>query len=153
VFSATPATPSHYEASIGEFERDRAWPPALWNLVYAHHLNGNDERASEALIRAAPSPDVGAAWRTAFDEDGYAGMVRATLESQISQSGRPCTILPGRASYLFAIIGEPDRMFECLDEGVRLKRPSLLIKVHPIYDPYRDDPRFTALLRRMNLAD
>ncbi len=44
-------------------------------------------------------------------------------------------------------------MFECLNEGVRLKRPAFITKVYPVFAPYRDDPRFTALLQRMNLAD
>ncbi len=80
-------------------------------------------------------------------------MVRATMDYQISQSGRPCTNDPGFASGVFAIIGESDRMFECMGEGIRLKRPAFLAKVWPAFEPYRDDPRFTALLRRMNLAD
>jgi hypothetical protein len=54
---------------------------------------------------------------------------------------------------MLAFVGEADRMFECLEEGVRLKHPAFMIKVWPAFDPYRDDPRFTALLRRMGLEE
>jgi hypothetical protein len=122
-------------------------------LAYAHHLSGDDARAAEIVIQTAPSPEVGAAWRRAFDEDGYAGVVRADLERQVAEGGRPCTNEPSYAAFMLAVVGEADRMFECLDEGVQLKRPNNVIKVWPGFDPYRDDPRFTALLRRMGLEE
>ncbi len=80
-------------------------------------------------------------------------MLRAVVNHQASQSGRPCTNDPLGASHMLAVIGEPDRMFECLNESVELKRPFLFAKVWSAFDPYRDAPRFTALLQRMKLEE
>jgi TolB-like protein/cytochrome c-type biogenesis protein CcmH/NrfG len=144
-----------YEAAIDQYQRavDLAFSDALWPLAYAHHVNGDDGRAAETIIQAAPSLEVAAAWRRAAGEDGYSGMVRAALDYQISQTSRPCTNNPETAAEMLAVIGEPDRMFACLEEGVRLKSPTFGANVYPTFDPYRDDPRFTALLRRMNLVE
>jgi TolB-like protein/tetratricopeptide (TPR) repeat protein len=145
-----------YEAAIGELEQARAlsYPGANALLSYAYHLNGDDERAVEAVIQIVSSPEVGAAYRRAFDEAGYAGMVRASQNRISSRTGRPCTNYPFYASFRFAIIGEPDRMFECWEIAIRLKHEYAGgTREHPPFDRYRDDPRFTALLREMNLAD
>jgi hypothetical protein len=41
-------------------------------------------------------------------------------------------------------------MYECIDVALAERRAlGLYLKAHPNWDPYRDDPRFTALLRRM----
>jgi tetratricopeptide (TPR) repeat protein len=143
-----------YEAAIGELRRVLAFPGAPGNLAYAHPLNGYDERASEVLIEAAPSEEAAAALRRAFDEGGFAGMMRLVLDYQISQSGRPCTNHPDWASVMLAFIGEADRMYECIDEALAAGQVrGLYLKVHPNFDPYRDDPRFTARLRRMGLEE
>jgi adenylate cyclase len=140
------------EAAIEELERavEFGWPPAVPRLAYAYHLSGMPEQALELFVRSAP-PDTAAEFRGAFAGGGYAGLVRSVLNRQISESGQPCTNQPSRAATVFALTGEPDRMFRCLDESVRQRRPVMLIKVSPVFEPYRDDPRFTALLRRMNL--
>jgi len=56
------------------------------------------------------------------------------------------------AALYYAAAGEVDAMFEALD-GAHRQREGLLLNIqsHPFFDPWRADPRFQALLRRMNL--
>jgi hypothetical protein len=56
-------------------------------------------------------------------------------------------------SHLYDLIAERDRMSECLDEAVLQMRPFRTVKRWPAFDPYRDDPRLTALPRRMGLEE
>jgi len=59
----------------------------------------------------------------------------------------------GAASY-YAATGEVDAMFEALDGAHRERDVNLILNIQslPLFDPYRADPRFQALLQRMNLA-
>jgi hypothetical protein len=53
----------------------------------------------------------------------------------------------------YAATGETDAMFAAFDAAYRQRDPMLAAVHHdPVFDPYRADPRFQALLRRMNLA-
>jgi len=53
---------------------------------------------------------------------------------------------------VYAALDEKDQAFEWLDRAYEAREGSLgTLKVHPQFDPLRDDPRFTDLLRRMNL--
>ena len=52
------------------------------------------------------------------------------------------------------LVSEADQMYECIVETLAQRRYfGLYLKVHPDWDPYRDAPRFTALLRRMGLEE
>ena len=50
-----------------------------------------------------------------------------------------------------AHLGEKDEAFKWLEKAFENYGPSYL-KVDPLWDPLRDDPRFQDLLLRMNLA-
>jgi Tfp pilus assembly protein PilF len=57
------------------------------------------------------------------------------------------------ASAYYAAVGEVDAMFDALDGAYRERQPPLLfLPNEPLFDPYRADPRFQAVLQRMNLA-
>jgi len=58
------------------------------------------------------------------------------------------------AAFYYAATGEVDAMFEALEAAYRQRcdRSLIDIKILPFWDPYRADPRFQALLAKMNLA-
>ena len=69
---------------------------------------------------------------------------------------RKLAALHGRtagAAMCYVVTGEVDAMFEALDGAYQQRDPVLcFIQGDEIFDPYRADPRFQALLRKMNLA-
>ncbi len=52
---------------------------------------------------------------------------------------------------IYAHLGEKDEAFEQLEKAFEEGENISNLKVHPEWDPLRDDPRFQDLLRRMNL--
>jgi TolB-like protein len=52
---------------------------------------------------------------------------------------------------IYAQLGDMDRAFAALDRAYEIKDAGLLgLKIDPFLDPLRSDPRFTALLRKLN---
>jgi hypothetical protein len=121
------------------------------DLARAYHHSGNDAEGLEAAVRGLP-PEIEAALRRSYDAGGYEGMVRAVIELTVAQSGRPCTVAPEYGAHLYAVVGEADQMYACIEEALAERSAlGLYLKVRPDWDPYRDDPRSIALLRRMGL--
>ncbi len=58
---------------------------------------------------------------------------------------------PTRFAIIYAQLGEKDEAFEWLEKAFEEGQDMNNLKVHPIWDPLRDDPRFQDLLRRLNL--
>lgn len=90
--------------------------------------------------------------RRAFDEGGWAGMNRALVSAFAAHDQDPCTWNSAYGTQLYAHAGERDAMYRCLDRAIA-RGNSWLIFWSRIWDSYRDDPRFQAILRRVGLAD
>jgi TolB-like protein/class 3 adenylate cyclase/Tfp pilus assembly protein PilF len=149
----------NYPAAIASFERGAELGdlPSLGELPFAYHLNGMDRKARDAWVRIATiryrTPEIERVLGEAFDERGIEGAAEAFLDEAVSRVELSCLAIPWWTARVLALIGDADRMFACLDQTIEEHRLERLAKVHPIYDPYRDDPRFEAYLRRLNLAE
>lgn len=61
-------------------------------------------------------------------------------------------VMPTSFAWLHLGLGEIDDAFECLDRGVdRGDEWSHPLKTYPFLDPLRSDPRYFALLRKLNV--
>ncbi len=82
---------------------------------------------------------------------GQAAEARAVLERLRALAGQRY-VPPTSFAWLHLGLGEIDEAFVWMDKAVdapdRMMSP---IKTYPFFDPIRSDPRFTALLRKMNL--
>src|SRR5262249_34894204 len=55
---------------------------------------------------------------------------------------------------IFAGLGDKDQAFKYLEQACEERSPDLaVLQLQPVWDPLRDDPRFDALLRRIDVAD
>jgi serine/threonine-protein kinase len=105
-------------------------PNILAALGQAHALNGEKDRARELLQQLHE------------------------MSSSASRTGSGTSPVPATCFAILHLgLGENDRALEWLEAGMEQHQMSLsALKVHPVYDPLRHQPRFQALLERLGLA-
>ena len=116
-----------YEEGIAEFNKELAISPgnarALTGLAYSYALAGRRADAQKVL-------------------------------GQLSELMKEKYVSEPHVARIYLALGEKDKAIEWLEKGYKarsIRSPSASIKVDPIFDPLRSDPRFTDLLRRLNL--
>ena len=150
-----------YEAAIEALEYSLDLNPnqpyAAGSLAIAYHQRGMEKEAFEAALRVpfiAANPELQAAVRRGFAEGGWGEMNRAAIAELAAQTGTPCSPNPPVGAFWYAGAGDADKMFQCLDEAIAERGTFLLGGLgNPTWDPYRDDPRFHVMLRRVGLAE
>lgn len=126
---------------------------ALW---YAFHVKAMYEEAlAEAKNHYTALGDgrVVAALERGHTEGGYREAMRRAAVTLAGRS-KQTYVNPVLIAHVYALSGEKDRALDWLEKAYQ-EGASLLVylRVEPLYDPLRDDPRFQDLLRRMNFPE
>jgi TolB-like protein/tetratricopeptide (TPR) repeat protein len=134
----------HYERTIGLHPNNYlGWA----SLAAAHYLTGNIDEGARAdsvsgLLYGLPPALSGTLVRLASDFHGRG--IPGILPPEFDTAGRyPPT---GRAR-VAALVGDTAKALEWLETGVEEGWPDLfVIGVSPLWDPYRENPRFQRLM-------
>jgi hypothetical protein len=78
---------------------------------------------------------------------------RAEAQKVLYDLSKKKYVPPVTMAIIYMGLGEKDKAFQWLEKSYeeRCSGPFDDVKVYPILDPLRSDPRFADLLRRMNL--
>jgi TolB-like protein/class 3 adenylate cyclase/Flp pilus assembly protein TadD len=128
---------------------------ARYWLAYAYDGMGAEEEALETTLDAPLPPEVESALRDAWQVGGMQGLFQSLLELEIARTQERCTDREWVAAAIFAFTEDKERALECLEEGYERGQfaGGVYLKVHPIWDGLRSDPRFVAILKKMGLED
>jgi TolB-like protein len=145
-----------FEESEMQSKKNVDLDPNFWyahlQLFYCYRMKPDHASAVEELAKVQESrgePDAAKLIRESFVGDDWHGFLRKVTEQRSRLKLYPYFI-----AGLYAELGEKDKAFAALDEALETKdQHTLWMKVDPIMDPLRDDPRFGKTLRQAGFPD
>jgi len=134
-----------------ELDPDFFWTHFMLGL--AHLLKGDYDSAIAALERGNVPQYRDGHLGHAYAVSGEREKARKLIEG-LQTGPRAEYLLPYHLAMIHFGLGEKESGFAHLNQACDLRSPQLFwVKVIPQLDGVHDDPRFQAILRRMNLAD
>jgi TolB-like protein len=146
-----------YDEAIWHFQNIIAVEPndpSLYRATYkAYVMKAMYPEAVDALLKSmtlAGAPDeFTAELRRAFEMDGWNGFVRKRLEMAEARPGDWNSELTD----IYQQLGRKDEAILSLKRAVDAHEPAAIqLKIEPLYDGLRDDPRFADLVRSIGLS-
>ena len=145
--------------ALTELERGRDLAPdslhVLWISGSAYMRAGLPDESIAALTRAATLANRSAYYL------GYLGWAHATAKRQqaaetilgeLDERAQTSYVPPVLKAWISGALGRIDEAFDRLEQGWQERSPLLTFLSNPTYDALRNDPRFDALLMRMDVA-
>ena len=130
---------------------------AHWLVGLAYMYMGSYEPAIEAFKRSIPlsgdSPDEPASLARAYAWAGRKAEARKILDQLKEQAGHRY-VSPGTMADIYWSLGERDKAFALFNQAYDERDNMIvLLKVEPMFDPLRSDPRFQRLVRRVGFPE
>ena len=144
-----------YDASIAQLKKtvelDANFPGAHNGLYRPYHLKGNYAESVEELAKWSElvgGQQEASLMRESFAKGGWQGFLRAMTGTR-----RPSSLKLYVVATFYAALGEKDEAIRELNEAYDKQESDFIwLKVDPLMDPLRDDPRFQDLMRRIGLS-
>ena len=149
-----------YDEAAEQFQRlleiDPTYRPGRLDLAEIYEDTDSYQEAvaarQEWMRLQGVSEDKIAGFLDAYATSGMDGYHRWWLDFQTEQA-KLKYVPPTDFAEIHTQLGEKDQAFEWLERAYQERDGQMIwLNVWPQYDPLRDDPRFTDLLLRMNLA-
>jgi TolB-like protein/DNA-binding winged helix-turn-helix (wHTH) protein/Tfp pilus assembly protein PilF len=149
-----------YDEAIQEYRGDLAIRPdsanALWELGFALMFNHQSEQAipcvEKSVSLSGRSPGGLAVLVSAYASAGRRGDALRLL-AELKRRKQTGYVPPGAFVIAYLGLDDHDQTFAWLEQAYDEQSNILkFLKVHPIFDPLRNDPRFKDLVRRVGLG-
>jgi serine/threonine-protein kinase len=150
----------HSDEAIAQLRRTLAqepgYYPALELLSLAYSQKGMHEAAlalCDSAMAVTPHEYPNGSCGSVYARAGRRQQALEMIQQMTVPSHRGGPDFLG-ACFVYAALGDGDRAMEWLRRAVRGRSQSqylVLLKVYPMFDPLRGDPRFQALLRELRI--
>jgi serine/threonine protein kinase/Flp pilus assembly protein TadD len=151
----------HYDQAISQCRKaveldPNSFPGAHYWLVVAYALS---EKYPQAIAEANKSialfgrnQRLLALLGWVYARSGQQNEARKLL-AEVNEQSKHGYVSPYSLAYIHVPLGEKDEAFALLDEAYEGRNSDIVdLKVDPLFDPLRSDPRFAQLLRRVGLT-
>ncbi|HEY9430092.1 MAG TPA: protein kinase [Blastocatellia bacterium] len=149
-----------YDRAIEQSLRALEMDPSFYRIgdciEMAYEQKGFYDKALEAQLKAMAArgsrPETISALKAAFAASGWKGYLRKQLELMKAEAGKKS--LPTYSiARLYARLGDNNQALDWLQKAYDKHSDYLvLLKVDPMFDETRSDPRFAELMRKIGLA-
>ena len=149
-----------YDEAIEQLQKtlelDPNFPDAHYTLGQVYLQKGMYQEATEEFQKGITHSGDSISTRgiaqlaSAYAAAGKRREALRVLDELMEESNRSY-VSPARIARVYVWLGDKDQAFAWLEKAYQERSPLVpTVKVDPIFDPLRDDPRFQALLRRLN---
>ena len=144
------------ETAASVLELDPGFAPAHYFLCQSFVQLGDTKTAiahgEQAVEYSGSSSETLSALGLALAAHGKTDQARDIIRS-LEERARSAYVSPTHRAHVHLGLGEHQVALDLLTQAAALRVPDLTwLSVRPIYDTVRDDPRFGALLRQLNLS-
>jgi TolB-like protein/Tfp pilus assembly protein PilF len=126
---------------------------ALNSLWYAYNMKGMHEESLEyakAAFTVIGMAEIADVMARGYEESGYRGAMTSAAEA-MAEFSKQTYISPFSIGMMYVFAEDKDRAMEWLEKAYEMRDPMMPYVGSPYLDLLDDDPRYQALLRKMNL--